>query len=145
MITASLERIQPNIPTLATIQEFEREMARFPQLEIDVTHHFADGVYGREALIPAGVVFTGKIHAHRHISVICGDITVWTDEGMRRLTGWHVLVSRAGTKRVGLAHADTHWIAIHASEETDLDALEAQLIVPEHNIIGNESIERVES
>lgn len=118
-------------PTRQTIRDFEHELAKLPQLDLETEHHFADGLYGRELRIPAGTALTGKVHAGKHINVMYGDITVWTDDGMKRLTGWHVLVSAPGTKRVGYAHADTVWMTVHASEETDLKKLEAELIVPE--------------
>lgn len=128
----------PDIPSLDTIQKFERELSKCPQIDIDTTHHFAEGLYGREILIPAGVVLTGKIHRHAHLNFLMqGDITVWTEQGMKRLQAPQVIVSQPGCKRVGYAHTDTIWVTVHASLETDLPALEAELIEPEiHAIEG---------
>lgn len=128
----SLPAELPDIPSLATIQQFENELRKCPQIDIDTTHHFAEGLYGREILIPAGVVLTGKIHRHAHLNFLMqGDITVWTEQGMKRMQAPQVIVSQPGCKRVGYAHTDTIWVTVHASQETDLPALEAELIEPE--------------
>jgi quercetin dioxygenase-like cupin family protein len=127
----------PNKPNLQTIQRFEQCLRKMPeQLDLETTHHFADGLYGREIFIPAGCVLTGKIHKGEHLNFLMqGDITVWTEDGMQRLQAPAVIVSKPGTKRVGLAHADTIWVTVHATRETNLDALESELIVPEEQAI----------
>ena len=122
----------PNVPTLGQIQALEALLAPMPQVEIPVEHLFADGMYARKITIPAGTVLTGKVHRTDHINVmLSGDIEVWTEQGMKRLVGPQVFVAKAGTKRVGRTFADTVWITFHASKETDLLALEAELIEPE--------------
>lgn len=126
----------PNIPSLQTIQQFEAALLQQPQIDIETTHHFAEGLYGREILIPKGVVLTGKIHKGEHLNFLMkGDITVWTEQGMKRLTAPAVIVSKPGTKRVGYAHEDSIWVTVHASTETDLERLEAELIESETPVI----------
>jgi quercetin dioxygenase-like cupin family protein len=123
----------PRKPTLEQIKRCEQAIAeRLEPVEIEPVHYFADGLYGREITIPAGTVLTGKIHRGEHLNFLMkGDITVWTEDGMKRLQAPAVIVSKPGTKRVGFAHTDTVWVTVHASEETDLAALEATLIEPE--------------
>ena len=53
---------------------------------IDTWHHFADGLVTRTILIPAGTMLTGAAHKAEHLNIAHGDITVWTEAGMRRLT-----------------------------------------------------------
>lgn len=128
----------PNVPTAEQIRRLEREMLRMEQLPIDTHHHFAPGQYAREIVIPAGTLLTGKKHKTEHLNVVSkGDITVWTEDGMRRIKAPFTFVSKPGTKRVGLVHEETVWITIHATSETDLVKLEAELIEPE--MIGSES------
>ena len=57
-----------------------------------------------------------------------GDITVSTDEGMKRLIGQHVMATKAGNKRVGLAHADTIWTTVCHTNLTDIEAIEEELV-----------------
>lgn len=116
-------------PSRASIVRLEEAMKALPQLEIKTTHHFAEGLYAREIMIPAGCLLTGKIHRGEHLNIVSqGEITVWTEGGMKTVKAPFTMVSKPGTKRVGLAHTDTVWTTIHASNETDLALLEAELI-----------------
>lgn len=134
----------PNKPSLATIQAFERGLKRLPEsVKVDMppTHYHADGLYGRSIFIPAGTVLTGKIHRRQHLNFLMqGDITVWTDEGMKRIQAPAIIKAEPGTKRVGYAHTDTIWVTVHATKETDVARIEAELIEPEGELIeGNET------
>ncbi len=126
----ALEKITA-APSLGAILALEREMERMPgRLEdMDVAHHFAPGVYARELRIPAGTLLTGKMHKTTHLNVVsAGDITVWTEDGMKRIQAPFTFVSHPGTKRVGYAHSDTVWTTIHVTDETDLERIEAEVI-----------------
>jgi hypothetical protein len=126
----------PSVPTLAQIQALEAELRKYPQLYDDTHHHFAEGIYGRELRIPKGALLTGKMHKQQHLNfLVKGEITVWTEQGMKRLKAPQVIVSQPGCKRVGFAHEDTIWITVHASHQTDLAALEAELIEPEFAVL----------
>lgn len=108
-------------------------------VEIETNHHFAPGVYCREVVIPKGTTLTGKIHKTEHLNVISkGDITVWTEDGMKRIKAPAMIVSKPGIKRVGFAHEDTVWTTIHPTHETDLEKLEAQLIAKDFSELPDE-------
>lgn len=120
------------VPTRAQIVRLENEMRKCEQLHIEPVHHFANGVYAREITIPAGTLLTGKVHKTEHLNIVSkGQITVWTEDGMKTVEAPYTIVSRPGTKRVGLAHTDTVWTTIHGTHEKDLDRLEADLIESE--------------
>lgn len=98
-------------------------------IDIQTIHHFAPGVYMREVVIPAGATVTGKIHKTEHLNIVSqGDITVWTEDGMKRVQAGTVIKSKPGMKRVGYAHSETRWITVHPTTETDLEKLEDMLI-----------------
>ena len=106
-------------------------MLEQPQVEIEPTHYFADGIYAREIVIPAGTLLTGKIHRTRHLNIVSkGKIAVVTEDGQKIIEAPCTFVAEAGTKRVGFALEDTVWTTIHASKETDLEKLETELIAP---------------
>ena len=118
------------------ISEAERKIALMPPVDPVMRHHFSKGIYAREMFIPAGTVLTGKIHRHEHLNIIsCGDISVLTEEGPRRIVAPYTVVSAPGTKRLGYAHADTVWTTIHATHETDLELLEEEFITQEYEPI----------
>lgn len=99
--------------------------------ECPVEHFFAEGVYVRQMLIPAGVALVGHIHRHPCVNIVLGDIEVASEEGRKRIVGPATFASPAGIKRAGYALKDTLWTTIHANpdNERDIDKLEAALIV----------------
>jgi len=126
--------VLPHTPTREQIERLEGELLRAEAqgagVVLDTWHHFADGLVARTILIPAGTCLTGAAHKAEHLNVCCGDITVWTEDGMKRITGYAVLPSLPGAKRVGLAHADTMWTTVHLNpgNEQDIDKLEDALV-----------------
>ncbi len=108
----------------------EKVMLQLPQVAIATTHYFAKGLYARQITIPKGVIATSAIHLFEHLDIIPqGDITVMTDEGMKRIKGPATFVSQPGLKRIGYAHEDTTWISIIACEERDIEKIEEKLVV----------------
>ena len=120
------------VPTREELKALERAIVQLPPADTRETHHFADGIYGREMFIPAGTVLTGKVHRFSTLNVLIeGEITVTTPEGMRRLKAPAIFVSPPGGKKAGFAHTDVRWLNVHPTEETDLAAIEQQFIEPE--------------
>lgn len=96
--------------------------------ELPLEHHVCNGVYVRSLTIPAGTVLTGKIHKTKHISILQqGDISVMTEEGMKRLQAPLIIESEPGMKRAGFAHTDTIWTTVHPTNLTDIKEIEESL------------------
>jgi hypothetical protein len=130
---ATLDSIQATgKPTREQIDCIEKFILGCPQVETPTQHYFSPGIYAREMFIPAGTVLTGAVHKTTHLVQFDGDITVLTDGGMRRLTGRHTFVSQAGAKRVGYAHADTWCTGFFATDKTDIEELENELVEDAH-------------
>lgn len=92
-------------------------------------HRFADNVYAREILLPAGTIVIGKIHRYGHLNVISkGHVSVLTEDGVEELHGPMTFISKPGTKRVVYAHEDTVWTTIHGTRHTDPDRVEEDII-----------------
>ena len=101
----------------------------FKTYELEVVHHFSQGAYGREMVIPKGTTVTGKIHKFTQLNVLlCGELSVLTEKGVVRIKPPFVVVSPPGTKRVAYAHEDSRWLTIHGTEETDVDKIEEKFI-----------------
>lgn len=104
--------------TRDSIMALEDQLKEMPQIEIPVIHRYSGGIYTREITIPAGVMLTGKIYLDDHFDVMVhGDITVTSDEGRKRLTGFNIFKGKKGKKRAGYAHADTRWLTFCACPE----------------------------
>lgn len=123
----------PPKPTYEQLRELEARLLQCEQMEPELTHHFADGVYGRELFIPKGATLVGKIHKHSTLNILLrGKIAVTNADGaVRVLEGPAVFVSPPGCKKVGHALEDTVWMNVHGTKLTDLAAIEAKFIVPE--------------
>ena len=121
---ASNEVVQRN--KIHALQESMREL---PQLEEELFHHFCHGVYARQMNVPRGTVLVGKTHKRDCINfIMAGEVEVVSPEGKTRIKAPEIFVSPAGTKRAMVAITDLSWVTVHASNERDLDKLEAELI-----------------
>lgn len=117
------------IPTREMFLALEDELRKFPSVEAPIRHYFGGGMYAREMTLPKGAMATGKIHKHEHLFVISkGDVTILTEDGMKRLQAPCTFVGRPGIKRAAYAHEDTVVTAIHRTDETDLIKLEAECV-----------------
>ena len=137
LLPTVLSEIDPN-PTMDQLMALQQRMIDMggDLVGPEVENLFADGVYGRKLVIPAGILLMGKLQRKANITVqLYGDIEVTTDNGPKRLVGQHVFRAPAMTKRIGWTHAETAWVTFHATEETDMALVEADLILPESPLI----------
>lgn len=116
-----------NARTNDAVAALERLVFEAPQVDLRTEHALMGGVYARTITIPAGTVLTGALHKKDHINIVEGDITVTTDDGPLRLTGYHVIAVKAGSKRAGFAHSDTKWTTVCHTELTDIEAIEDEM------------------
>ncbi len=95
-----------------------------------VRHFFGEGLYVREWRAPAGALVVSKIHRYRHpFFLLEGSLGVATAEGVQKLVAPHFGMTEPGTKRVLFTHTPVRWITVHATDKTDLDEIEAEIIL----------------
>lgn len=139
-----------NIATIEKVEALEALILKHPQVDLQTKHELSGGVYARTIFIPAGTVLTGARHKKDHVNIVFGDITVSTDDGMKRITGYHVIPTKAGMKRVGFAHADTAWTTVCQTELTDIEEIENELVEEAEKLqtrqltIATETVNRLE-
>lgn len=107
-----LDKVASGMPAPAHVAAIEAAMLAMPQRQIEITHALHGGMYARTGFIPRGTAVTGGLASKDNICLVMGDITVTTDDGPRRITGFAVLPSMKGSKRIGIAHEDTWWTTI---------------------------------
>jgi len=96
--------------------------------ELPIKHFIHGGIYAREMEIPEGTVLTGKIHLVDHIFTLSkGELSVMTDDGIKRIEAPFTFNVRAGIKKIGYAHTDVVCTTYHATTETDIDKIESSL------------------
>ena len=104
-------------------------------------HTFADGIYVREISIPKHFLIVGKIHKHCHPNFLLkGDVTVLTEEGVKRIQAPCSMISPAGTKRLLFTHEDTVWTTVHSTNETDLEKIEEQIIAKSYEQLDSKTM-----
>jgi quercetin dioxygenase-like cupin family protein len=123
----------------AGVLALQDDLAKLPQIDPPLKHHYAEGSYAREMLIPKGAIIIGKIHRHSHVNVISkGRIYVATEFGSEILQAPYTFISKPGTKRAVYALEDTVWTTIHVTEETDLEKIEEVVIAPDYETFERE-------
>ena len=117
-----------------TLEDLEKELLKFDQVEAPVTHNFADGVYVRELFIPKDSLIIGKRHRFETCNIVLkGEISIYMgpDLPVKRLKAPCIFNSQPGVKKMGYTHEDTIFLNVHPTEERDLDKIEEQFIISE--------------
>lgn len=116
-----------SLSSVESVRELEAALADLPPVDLQSQTLVHGRMAARAIFIPAGTLLTGVLTNIDNISVMVGDITVTTDSGPVRLTGFHVLPAAAGFKRAGIAHADTWWATLHHTDLTDIAEIEEEM------------------
>jgi len=120
------------------IMRLENEMRNYPPLIIEPVHRFAKGLYAREVSLKKDTLVTGKIHKQEHITIISqGEVSVLTDEGVKRVKAPFTIITKPGTKNCVYVHEDAVWTTIHATEETDIEKIETIVLASDFEEIDH--------
>lgn len=114
-------------PDPDAVRALEALMLQLPQIDLHTTQAAHGGICSRAILIPAGVDLTGAQTNLDNLCAVLGDIEVTTDQGPRRLTGFHLLPANKGAKRMGRTLAPTLWITMWRTDLTDPVAIENEM------------------
>lgn len=122
--------VQQDLTHKERIAVLVQGLGQMPQVECPLKHYFAPGVYIREIFMPADTVVIGKIHKTRHFNIIQkGKVRiVHSDMKTETLTGPMTFISECGVQKTLYIEEDTVWSTVHVTNETDLEALESELI-----------------
>lgn len=93
-------------------------------------HSFGDGIYVREVFNPAGELIVTKIHKLAHpFFLLKGEMSILSEDGEKRIKSPHYGITQPGTKRIIYAHTDCVFVTVHATDETDIEKIEKEVIV----------------
>jgi hypothetical protein len=115
------------MPTVESVRALENVILQFPQTDFNTSNVVHGDMCARTIFIPKGTILTGALTNVKNIMISSGDITVTTDEGTKRLTGFHVIKATAGNKRAGIAHADTYVTMVWPTKLTNIEEIEDEL------------------
>lgn len=109
------------------VRRLEELNLQLPQRDLRTAMFAHAGMGVRTIFVQKGTTITGALTKIANVCIVSGDITVTTDEGPKRFTGYHVLPAVAGFKRAGYAHEDTWWTTIWKTDETEACAMEDEM------------------
>lgn len=129
-----LAPFQPAASPLATREAIAKRkdelLASENRVELPFTESLVDGLYTRTLFIPKGCELIGKIHRKPCVNIVAkGDITIMTETGYLRVQAGYSVTSPAGIQKIGFAHEDTIFINVFHTDVTDIENIEADLIV----------------
>ena len=108
------------------LDQLEAEMHRLPQQSCSVRHIFAPGMYIREVSIPGGTYVVTHKHREPHLNVFVkgSGVMIMCNGTQQPMQAPMTFTSQPGRK-VGYVETDLVWLNIWATDETDIDKLEA--------------------
>jgi quercetin dioxygenase-like cupin family protein len=94
-----------------------------------ITHHFSDGLYAKEASIPAGTMLMQHKHTYSHFGILAkGKVVVVNDGDIKIYDAPACINIEAGTHHGIKAVTDCVWFCIHATDEKDPSKVDEVLI-----------------
>jgi mannose-6-phosphate isomerase-like protein (cupin superfamily) len=118
------------------LRALEAAVRQLPQIEFQTNHYFADGMYGRELVQPAGTVVVGKVHKREHFFIVTkGSLQIACDGETMTVRAPCVIVSSPGTQRALFAMEDSVYMTVHRTNKKNLDKIERELIEPAPNAL----------
>ena len=116
------------VPFLEKINLLESEMMRHKQVELQIKHYFAKGLYAREMTVPAGTLISGLVHRTETIGILTkGSMLIWREDGTTEtVIAPFTHTGKPGVKRIGYAKDEVVWTTFHQTELTDLDKIEEE-------------------
>ncbi|OLD92626.1 MAG: hypothetical protein AUG84_00785 [Chloroflexi bacterium 13_1_20CM_4_66_7] len=108
------------------VERLEAAMLELPQAECDVVHSFAPGLYIRQVTLPAGAVAVGHYQKTTHLNVMLkGRVTMIEPDGSHIERAAPLTYIAAAGRKVGYVHEEVIWLNIYATDERDVEKLEA--------------------
>jgi hypothetical protein len=134
------------------VEALQVELSKLPQYEPETKHYFHAGMYCREVWRDAGVLVVGKVHKKEHFYlIVSGTVLITTDDGAQRVTGPHLLKSKAGTKRAVLSETPALCMTFHIADAVTVEDAERELVEEDEadmyaagNLIKNQPTEVLE-
>jgi quercetin dioxygenase-like cupin family protein len=98
-------------------------------IDFKVEHFFSDGVYSRKMTIPQGVKVPTHKHKFNHMSILAsGKVIIKVDGIVSEYTAPAQLEIAKNQIHEILALEESVWFCIHATDVTDPDCIDNELI-----------------
>ena len=132
MDSTDIVLIQQALTTGVSIDDFGNAIEKakldgeLGEVETPLRHYHTEDLYCRRIVVPAGSVFTTRVHRFDHISIaLRGHISFVNEHGVRQdIIAPDVFITKAGTHRVVYVHEEVEFATVHHCEEQDNDKVE---------------------
>lgn len=102
--------------------------------DMDIEHHFGGGMYIKETRFKAGDWGEKHTHSFDHLSVlVSGRVKLTVDNVSVELEGFQILTIQADKLHQVECLTDTVWLCCHATECTDPEKIDTELIARSHD------------
>ena len=109
-------------------EEFAQKQGTF-KCDMGTIHHFSDGLYAKQVMIPAGFTAGQHAHTYSHLSILAaGRVIVETDDYKKEFVAPACIEIAAGIHHKITSLEDCVWFCVHATDETDADKIDEVLI-----------------
>jgi hypothetical protein len=117
------------VVTEQKVQTLEAEFLKQEQVDCPVVHRFGPSIYIREVHIPAGTLSIGHAQKTTHLNVMLkGRVMMINADGSKtEVVAPTTFVAEPGRK-IGYILEDMVWQNIYATDETDVEKLEAMFL-----------------
>lgn len=125
------------------IKDLEALIASLDPVVMPLRHIFTDGLYSRQIFMAAGTILTSRTHKTEHQFIVSkGKCIVNDGETIEEISAPYIGITKPGTKRAIYIEEDTLWTTFHATSETCIEKIEAEILEPlENDKIAHETLE----
>jgi len=96
---------------------------------MDLVHHFSDGLYAKQMIIPADTMILKHTHSFSHLSILAsGKVAVMRGDEVDVIEAPACIEIKAGLVHGVKALTDCVWFCIHATDEKDASKVDNVLI-----------------
>jgi len=129
-------------PEASLTEKLEDVMLGHDQVKITERHIFSEGMYCKEIIIPKGTLAIGHAHTGDFMQAITKGKMIMYAEGQPPMIAKapFIGVGLPFKRKVGYALEDTVWATFHATDETDIQKLEDELVVKSCTWLSHEKL-----
>jgi len=116
------------------IETAKQQMLELPQVDLGEQHLFADGMYCRHGVLPAGSLIVGHIHKKTAINVLATGsmlIKLNMEDDWEQVNAPYINSTGAGVRKIIYTLEDCVFMNIFRTDETSLDKLYDECVYEE--------------
>jgi len=99
------------------------------ELDLQTQHHFSDGLYAKQMVLPKDHFAITHAHKYDHLSILASGKVVVDVNGLRTEYVAPACINiLADQNHSIIALEDSVWFCVHATDETDADSVDEVLI-----------------